>query len=254
MVEKTFVSTGIEKLDELIGGGIQKGFTMLISTIPGSNIEIISKQMASMGDPIYITTDETKEEIISTMQDFSWDFSKIEFEDIARKHLNYVLEGESKRVSIYRQRSKQSIKELIKAGSEGIPAQVSSEDDYLAIMSSILRKYSDKKIIINNLDFFLSNYKASDIIKILRAGKVNILDENGVLIIIITRGIHGEAIERQIELLADCVLVLDIVQRGPDYERIISVKKLRNIAKKIGSARYDINDKGFILEDVERIL
>jgi KaiC/GvpD/RAD55 family RecA-like ATPase len=224
MVEKTFVSTGIEKLDELIGGGIQQGFTMLISTIPGSNIEIISKQMASKGDPIYIT------------------------------HLNYVLEGESKRVSIYRQRSKQSIKELIKAGSEGIPAQVSSEDDYLAIMSSILRKYSDKKIIINNLDFFLSNYKASDIIKILRAGKVNILDENGVLIIIITRGIHGEAIERQIELLADCVLVLDIVQRGPDYERIISVKKLRNIAKKIGSARYDINDKGFILEDVERIL
>jgi KaiC/GvpD/RAD55 family RecA-like ATPase len=254
MVEKTFVSTGIEKLDELIGGGIQQGFTMLISTIPGSNIEIISKQMASKGDPIYITTDETKEEVISTMKDFSWDFSKIEFEDIARKHLNYVLEGESKRVSIYRQRSKQSIKELIKAGSEGIPAQVSSEDDYLAIMSSILRKYSDKKIIINNLDFFLSNYKASDIIKILRAGKVNILDENGVLIIIITRGIHGEAIERQIELLADCVLVLDIVQRGPDYERIISVKKLRNIAKKIGSARYDINDKGFILEDVERIL
>ena len=91
MVKSNMMSTGISKFDELLGGGIQKGFTMAISSIPGTNIEIIIKQIASIDHPTYITTYETKEEIISTMNDFSWDSSQIYFEDIARKKLDHIL-------------------------------------------------------------------------------------------------------------------------------------------------------------------
>jgi KaiC/GvpD/RAD55 family RecA-like ATPase len=254
MNEKEFISTGIPKLDELLGGGILRGSTMLLSGIPGSNIELITKQFASDGDVLYVTTDESKEEISSTMNQFSWDTSQITFEDIAYKHLKYTYEGETKRVSIYQQRSKQKIKELIKIGSEGLPPLKQGEEDYLAILSENLRSNPSKKIILSTIDFFFSTYRPNDVLKVLKSGKVNISENKGTLIIIMTRGIHGDVIERQLEYIADSVIDLYIVQKGSTFERILSVKKIRNFAKKIGTARYDINDTGFILENIERIL
>jgi KaiC/GvpD/RAD55 family RecA-like ATPase len=254
MVNENLMSTGIEKLDEILGGGIQKGFTMAISSIPGTNIEIIIKQIASMDKPVFITTNETKDEIISTMKEFSWDSSSIDFEDIAQKNLNHILEGENKRVSIYQQRSKNLIKELIQAGSQGLPQSTFSDVDYLAVLSQILREKSSKKIIVNSLDFFLEQYNSDDVMRTLKAGKVNIFQNKGVLFFTFTRGIHDIVIERQIELLADCVIELDVIKKGSNLERMLSVIKMRNIGKKIGTTRYDINENGFTLEEIERIL
>ncbi len=254
MTSKDFISTGIEKLDSLLEGGLQKGFTTLISGVPGSNLEIISKQIASTEQVIYISTDETKDEIARAMNRFSWDMDDIEFVDIASRHLNRILEGESKRISIYEQRSKNKLKELIKMGSEGMPPTIRSPEDYLAVISHNVRVHASKKIIVNSLDFFLNRYRHDDILKALQAAKAIVADKQGVLIIIMTRGIHGEEIERKLELLSDCVLELDVIQKGTTFERLLTVKKVRNYAKKIGTARYDITDTGFMLETIERIL
>ena len=253
-MEKEFVSTGIQKLDDLLGGGFQKGFTTLISAIPGTNIEIFTKQLATTNDPIYITTDETSNEIIDTMQSFSWDTDQITFEDIAQKNLDHIREGESKRISIFQQRSRTKIKELIKEGSKGMPSHKSSEEDYLAILSRNLLDNGSKKIIVNGLDFFLEKYPINDVLYTVKAGKINVSQNQGVLILILTRGIHGTQIERNLEAIADCILELDVVQKGTSFERLLSIKKIRNYAKKIGTARYEITDRGLILENIERIL
>lgn len=253
-MQREFISTGIHKLDDLLGGGLQKGFTTLISAIPGTNIEIFTKQLATADNPVYITTDETKEEIISTMESFSWDTDQIYFEDIAQKHLDYVREGESKRISIHQQRSQTKIKELIKQGSQGVPSQHTGEDDYLAVLSHNFRDKASKKIIVNGLDFFLERYDTDDVLRTVKAGKINVAQHQGVLILILTRGIHGKQIERNLESIADCILELDVVRKGTSFERLLSVKKIRNYAKKIGTARYEITDRGLILENIERIL
>ena len=253
-MQREFISTGIQKLDELLGGGLQKGFTTLISAVPGTNIEIFTKQLATSDEPVYITTDETKDEIIDTMQSFSWDTTQVVFEDIAQKHLDYVREGESKRISIHQQRSRRKIKELIQEASQGIPSQHSGEVDYLAILSRNFQDNASKKIILNNLDFFLERYNVKDVIHTVKAGKINVAQCQGALILILTRGIFGTQIERNIESLADCILELDVVRKGTSFERLLSVKKIRNFAKKIGTARYEITDQGLILENIERIL
>ena len=43
-----------------------------------------------------------------------------------------------------------------------------------------------------------------------------------------TKGIHGELFERKMEGLADCVLELEVIQKGSTFERFLSVKKMRN--------------------------
>jgi KaiC/GvpD/RAD55 family RecA-like ATPase len=107
---------------------------------------------------------------------------------------------------------------------------------------------------LNNLDFFLERYHLNDVVQTVKAGKINVSQQQGVLIIILTRGIHGTQLERNLEALADCILELDVVHKGTSFERLLSVKKIRNYAKKIGTARYEITDQGLIFENIERIL
>ena len=81
-----FISTGIEKLDRLLEGGIPNGFTTILFSTPGSSVELLIKQLALMGNVTYITTEETQEEIMDTMRRFSWKTPDIEFIDISSKY------------------------------------------------------------------------------------------------------------------------------------------------------------------------
>ncbi len=250
-----FINTGIEKLDRLLEGGIPNGFTTLILGSPGSSTEILVKQISTVGNVTYITTEETKDEIIDTMKRFHWPMPEIEFVDVSAKYYQNVLKGEQKRVSIYEQRSKLKLKELIEMGSTGMPSTVTGDEDFLAVLSNKIKTApANKIVIINSLDFFLSQYGQEDVLKTIYAAKVSNLKKKGALFIVMTKGIHGDLLERKMEGLADCVLELDVIQKGSSFERFLSVKKMRNFAKKIGIARYVIDDSGFVLEMIERIM
>jgi len=250
-----FIGTGIDKLDRLLEGGIPEGFSTVILGSPGSSTEILVKQIASVGNVTYITTEETKDEILNTMKRFNWDTSNIDFVDISTKYYSNVLEGEQRRVSIYEQRSKLKLKELIELGSSGMPNTVTGSEDYLAVLSNKSKELSAGNIlIINSLDFFLSQYRQEDVLRTIYAAKIGNLKNKGAFILVMTKGVHGDLFERKMEGLADCVLELDVVQKGSSFERYLSVKKMRNYAKKIGIARYVIDDSGFVLEMIERIM
>ena len=254
MTANEFISTGIERLDNLLEGGILKGFTTLILGSPGSSIEILSKQLATTDNVLYITTDETNEEIIETMDRFGWDSSKIDFIDIASKYSQNILSGERKRVNIHERRSKLKLKELIKEGSSGMPDQAKDKEDFLAVMSDKIRSTYSEKIIINSLDFFLGRYSQEEVLKTLHAAKIDNIQKKGALYIIMTKGIYGDVFEKKMESIADCVIELEVSQKGSTFERLLAVTKVRNYAKKIGMARYVIDNDGFVLETIERII
>lgn len=254
MPKDEFISTGIEKLDRLLEGGTPKGYSVLILGTPGSSIEILSKQLASTGKVLYVTTEETGDEVIETIDRFGWDKSNIEIVDIASAYSQTVLTGEQRRVSVYEQRSKLKLKELIEIGSSGMPPIAKGSEDFLAVLSNKIKSSNNDKIIINSLDFFLSQYSQEEVIRTIHAAKISNVQNRGVLFIIITRGVHGDIFERKMEGIADCVLELEVLQKGSTFERFLAVKKMRNYAKKIGIARYVIDSDGFILEMIERIM
>jgi KaiC/GvpD/RAD55 family RecA-like ATPase len=254
MTEDEFISTGIEKLDKLLEGGTPKGFSVLILGSPGSSIEILSKQLATSGDVLYFTTEETEVEVFETMGRFGWNKSNIKIVDIASEYSKHVLSGEEKRVSVYEQRSKIKLKELIEMGSSGMPPIFRGTEDFLAILSNKIKFSKSEKIIINSLDFFLSRYNPDEVLKTIHAAKISNIEKKSVLFVIMTRGIHGDIFERKMEGIADCVLELEVLQKGSTFERFLAVKKMKNYAKKIGIARYAIDSDGFVLEMIERIM
>ena len=71
------VKTGIEMLDDLIGGGFIKGRSYLIAGEPGTGKTLFSLQYvlngAKLGEPgIYITIDEKPEHLISDADSMGW--------------------------------------------------------------------------------------------------------------------------------------------------------------------------------------
>ena len=188
------------------------------------------------------------------MSRFGWKPENIDFVDVASEYTKAVLAREKKRVSVYEQRSKSRLKELIEIGSSGMPHLTRSEEDFLAILLNKIRSSSHEKIIIDSLDFFLSRYSQEDVLRTIHAAKINNIEKKGALFTIMTKGIHGEVFEKKMEGIADCVLELEVIQKGSTFERLLAVKKMRNYAKKIGIARYIIDSDGFTLEMIERIM
>jgi len=254
MATNEFISTGIEKLDKLLEGGTPRGYTVLILGSPGSSIEILSKQLATTGNALYFTTEETETELLETMERFGWGKPKMTVIDIASKYSKSLMSGEQKRVSVYEQRSKIKLKELIEMGSQGMPPIAKGDEDFLAILSNEIKSTKSEKIIVNSLDFFLNQYTQEEVIRTIQAAKICNIENKGVLFIIMTRGIHGDVFERKMEGIADCVIELEVLQKGSNFERFLAVKKMKNYAKKIGIARYVIDSDGFILEMIERIM
>ncbi len=254
MTKEEFISTGIEKLDKLLEGGTPKGYLVLILGTPGSSIEILSKQLASAGKVLYFTTEETEDELVETMNRFGWKKTDMEIIDIASLYSESILSGEQRRVNVYQQRSKIKLKELIEIGSSGMPDVKEKSEDFLAILSNNLKNTKTEKIIINSLDFFLNQYTQDEVLRTLHAAKLCNTRNKGILYLIMTRGIHGDVFERKMEGIADCVLELEVLQKGSTFERFLAVKKMKNYAKKIGIARYAIDSDGFVLEMIERIM
>jgi len=188
------------------------------------------------------------------MERFGWGKANIKVIDIASKYSDNVLSGEQKRVSVYQQRSKVKLKELIEVGSSGMPPIEKSGEDFLAILSESVSDKKVDKIIINSLDFFLNQYSKEEVIQTIQAAKIANIQNKSVLFMIMTKGIHGDVFERKMEGMADCVLELEVLQKGSTFERFLAVKKMKNYAKKIGIARYVIDSEGFILEMIERIM
>ncbi len=75
------VPSGISGFDELTSGGIPKGSLLVVSGDPGSGKTILCMQFLNYGvengeKSVYISLEESEEEIISTAERFGWPFGK----------------------------------------------------------------------------------------------------------------------------------------------------------------------------------
>lgn len=252
---QAFVSTGIKKLDELLEGGIPQGFTTLILGVPGSGIEILAKQLATCEQSLYFSTEETEDDVLDTMRRFNWPTENIEIIDIASTYSKTILQSEQERIDVFKHRSRMNIKDLISKGSTGMPQTAEGIPDFLAMMlTKITRLSLPTKIIINSLDFFLNQYPIKDVERAIYALKMKNIQSKGTLFVVMTKGAHDTSFERKIEMIADCIIELDMLKKGLDFERYLTIKKMRDYARKIGKAIYTIDDSGFVFEAIERIL
>ncbi|MEM3090276.1 MAG: KaiC domain-containing protein [Candidatus Bathyarchaeia archaeon] len=74
------LSTGVPALDKMLAGGIPRGFSVAVTGEPGTGktilcIHFIAKGVSNGDKCIYVTTEESRESIITQANQFGFDFS-----------------------------------------------------------------------------------------------------------------------------------------------------------------------------------
>jgi KaiC/GvpD/RAD55 family RecA-like ATPase len=264
------VSTGLPALDTFLRGGLPKGFTTLLLAPVGAGGEILAKQfcLGPRGERVlYLTTDESTEEVAWTAKTAEWDFSAVQVVDIQTDFAAAVMEAQEKRLE--RTQTQPAItfdpRDLVentsstdilrKAGARPTASETPGTHDYLArLLEPFRRLRGPDRMVVHSLDFFLNMYPADQVLSTLTALKAANARHGGLLMLVLAKGAHGASTERGIELLADCLIELEVSRKGTTFERFFMVKKVKNRTTGVGVSTYHITPQGFQLETLERIV
>jgi KaiC/GvpD/RAD55 family RecA-like ATPase len=263
-------STGIEALDIFLKGGLPRGYTTLMLAPAGSGSEIFAKQFAAGGPNdkvVYVTTDESTNEVHSTARSSGWNFANVTVVDLQTEFAEAMMDAQQKA----RDRPKDapvrrtfdprelvegtSSLDLMRGRSKPAAEGRLPDTDYLGrLLDPFSRLRSPDRMVVHSLDFFLNLYPLENVVSALTALKAANAKSGGLLLLVLSKGAHGGNAERRLELLADCLIELEVTRKGTSFERFFMVKKVKNRSYGIGVSTYEITPQGFHLETLERIV
>ncbi|MGB1587007.1 MAG: RAD55 family ATPase [Thermoplasmatota archaeon] len=272
-------STGIRALDIFLRGGLPRGFCTLLLAPSGSGSEIFAKQFAAnhgTEQGIYVSTDESSHEIQATVNAAQWDMSGVQIIDLQsdfadammaaqqanleRNPSRFMIDEPSKpkkrfdpRSLIEGTSSNDLLRRDVAQGRTKTPKE--TDTDYLGrLMNPYAKIRTPDRMVVHSVDFFLNLYPAEQVVASLTALKAANAKAGGQLLLVLAKGAHGQQIERRLELLADCLIELEMQRNGTKFDRFFMVKKVKNRTTGVGVSTYEIDEEGFSLETLERIV
>ncbi|HIH02143.1 TPA: recombinase RecA [Thermoplasmata archaeon] len=225
-----FTSIGIKALDDHLGGGVQKGSTLLIMGNPGSGTEFFAKQFASAGKEAvtYFTSTERDEDVLNVMREYGWR-TDISIINIGSKYYENVL---AKKLEISRFRQEGLSLADIRRFEE---KDMHKEENFLTYLSYEISKLEAPfRVVINSLDFFLENYDSAEVLMAMRTIKAHTQHSESVTLMTMLKGVHESRIQSSIEDLADVILELDREKVGHEFRKYVMVQKVRNRPAMVG--------------------
>jgi len=225
-----FTSIGIPALDEHLGGGIQRGSTILVIGTPGSGTEFFAKQFASAGqEPVtYFTSTERDEDVLIIMREYGWR-TDLKIVNVGSKYYERVL-AKKLEISRFRQEG------ITLADLRRFKEQDSmKEENFLTFLSYEISKLNPPfRVVINSLDFFLENYESSEVLMAMRTIKAHTQHSESLTLMTMLKGVHESKIQSSIEDLADVILELENEKLGREFKKYIIVEKVRNRPSMVG--------------------
>ncbi|OGS42517.1 MAG: recombinase RecA [Euryarchaeota archaeon RBG_16_62_10] len=225
-----FTSIGIPALDEQMGGGIQKGSTVLVMGSPGSGAEFFAKQFASAGQETvtYFTSTERDEDVLAVMREYGWR-TDLKIVNVGSKYYENVL---AKKLEVSRFRQEGVTLGDIRRFREQDSLK---EENFLTFLAYEISKLSPPfRAVINSLDFYLENYESSEVLMAMRTIKAHTQHSESVTLMTMLKGVHESRIQSSIEDLADVILELDREKVAHEFKKYIIVQKVRNRPAMVG--------------------
>jgi KaiC/GvpD/RAD55 family RecA-like ATPase len=225
-----FTSIGVRALDEHLGGGIQKGSTVLVMGSPGSGTEFFAKQFASVStEPVtYFTSTERNEDVLSVMREYGWR-TDLKIVNVGSKYYESVL-AKKLEISKFRQ-------EGLKLGDirRFREEDVAKEENLLTFLAYEVSKLTPPfRVVINSLDFYLENYESHEVLTAMRTIKAHTQHSESVTLMTMLKGVHDSRIQSSLEDLADVIFELDKEKVGQEFKKLLVVQKVRNRPAMVG--------------------
>ncbi len=218
------ISTGIPGLDALMGGGFVNGSINLVTGRAGTGKSIFSSQFLYNGvvkhreKGLYITTEETKENVLRQMKKFGWDFNVLE-----KKNWVRVIEFE--------------------------PFEI---ETLTTKMIDILDSIDAKRIVIDSISMF--ELYISEVFKIRKAiykvlQKLKELDRTVIVTDEILEESPGLSRFGVIEFMVDTVIILQFLGLAKN-KRSLMIRKMRMSDHSTDIHPFDITSKGIVVRSI----
>jgi KaiC/GvpD/RAD55 family RecA-like ATPase len=221
---------GIPALDEHLGGGVQKGSTVLVMGSPGSGTEFFAKQFASAGTETvtYFTSTERDGDVLGVMREYGWK-TDLRIVNVGTKYYEGVL---AKKLEISRFRQEGITLGDVRRFRE---LDAAKEENLLTFLAYEVSKLTPPfRVVINSLDFYLENYDSSEVLMAMRTVKAHTQHSESVTLMTMLKGVHDSRIQSSIEDLADVIIELDREKVGHEFKKFIIVQKVRNRPAMVG--------------------
>jgi KaiC/GvpD/RAD55 family RecA-like ATPase len=269
------VQTGIAPLDVFLKGGLPPGFTVLLEAPAGSGAEIFAKQFAAgerAGRCIFVSTDESSADVQAAMATMGWPVDRLQVMDLQTAFAQAMMDaydrpspaeaptkapvrsGFDPRDLVEGTSSRDLLQPRGKAPAKAGATPASSVDYLGRLLEPFTRVRRPERMVVHSIDFFLNLHPADQVVAVLTALKAANASSGGLLLLVVAKGAHGASVERRLELLADCLLELEVTRKGTTFERFFMVRKVRNRSTGMGVSTYEVTPTGFVLETLERIV
>ena len=247
------ILTNIPGLDEMIGGGIPKGNSILLAGSPGNGKSILAMQYLYKGfkdqeEPgIYVSLKETPETIRKNFSTINWDISQTDILSILPyKHkigdkTNYVIPPE---ISQQRSFTKKFLSDDI------FTAKRFSADNLRKLLRKEIKRIKAKRIVIDPITPLVLNSKGDFEARQEILAINDMLKELGCTSIMTTNILNEKPTFTNLGLEAfvmDGLIMLYNIKKGNIRERGLEVLKMNGAKHSNKTCSMEITDEGIVV-------
>jgi KaiC/GvpD/RAD55 family RecA-like ATPase len=235
------VTTGIDGLDELLGGGFPEGRTILVIGGPGTGKTTLAAQFLYKGihdkkeNGIYVSLDESKEHFYSEMKGFGWHFDEAEREG----KFEFVDATRISRVTMLKE-------QLYGEETKSLRGKHLPIDNLIEELNKKIQSIRAKRVVVDTLAALF--YRFPDPVE-RRTAVVDLIEslaDIGATTVITTElghlGLERSAVEE--EYLVHGVVMMQTLFSGGTTTRSIQVEKMRGTKVNPNLVPYSIDQNG----------
>jgi len=247
------IATGINGLDELVGGGFPEGRVILVIGGPGTGKTIMCGQFLYKGiyeheeSGVFVSLDESKDHFYSEMQGFGWDFRKAEEEG----KFAFIDATRMSRVAMLREKLDKEGRSLhARLRGKQLPIDELIKDLQVKIYNTKIDRHAPgaraKRVVVDTLASLI--YRIPDPVE-RRTAVVDLIEslaDLGVTSLVTTEleylGLERNAVEE--EFLVHGVIMMQTLFSGGTTTRAIQVEKMREAKVNPSLVPYSIDQNG----------
>ncbi len=231
LIQSQRVSSGIEGLDEMLGGGFPSGHVVVVIGDSGTGkttmvLQYIMEGLLKNEPGLYITIEEDKESIIATAKAYGWDLEK------------YIKEN------------KLALLKLDLSDIKTTARQIKSE------LPGIIKTFGTKRVVIDSITLFSMIFDDVTERRIRLVGLIKAIKKAGITALFTAEVNEDNTLHSKdgiVEYSSDGVLLLQQNEIDKNIRLMMRVIKMRRIQHDRSYRPYEITDKGLVVYPNEMV-
>lgn len=241
------VKSGVPGFDDLVGGGLPRGYCYTVAGGPGSGkttfaLQFIHKGITEHGENgVYVSLDESPNSIRASALSFG-----MNLEDLEKAGKLVMIDASPIRLEVgrYAVRTPAML---------GIPNF--NIDSVVGTLHEVVEKIGAKRVAVDSLTSLLMQYSDPFVVRKETLSLIRSISEvEGCTALLLSETVEGEITQFKTEMfLVNGVILLHSIRQDEEKTRAIEVLKIRGVDHSTRMHPFKITDKGIVIYPEERV-